>query len=122
VVNDPSSRPDSEPIAVVRAPDDAGGYVADLDALTIGHAALDLGAGRRKKEDDVDPVAGLSALKKPGDPVAPGDVLARLHASQSPDLQAVRGTVQEAYTFADTPPDAPPPVQARYSGGRWSDE
>jgi pyrimidine-nucleoside phosphorylase len=105
----------------VRVPDDAGEYVADLDALAIGHAAVDLGAGRRTKEEAVDPVAGLSDLKKPGDPVAPGDVLARLHTSRSPDLDAVRRAVRDAYTFADTPPEQAPPVQARYSADGWSD-
>jgi len=121
VVDDPSSRSDSAPVATVRAPDDASEYVADLDALAIGHAAVDLGAGRRTKEEDVDPVAGLSDLKKPGDPVAPGDVLARLHTSRSSDLDAVREAVRDAYTFADSPPDLDPPVQARYSADGWSD-
>jgi len=119
IVDDPSSRPDSASVATVRVPDDAGDYVADLDALGIGQAALQLGAGRRTKEDDVDPVAGLTELKKPGDPVAPGDVLARLHTSRSPDLDAIQQAVRDAYTFADTPPALDPPVTARYSSEGW---
>jgi pyrimidine-nucleoside phosphorylase len=121
VVDDPAARPNSEAVATVRVPDAAGDYVADLDALRIGHAALELGAGRRTKADDVDPVAGLTQLKKPGDPVAPGEVLAHLHTSQSPDLDAVQAAVVEAYTFADTTPDRAPPVHARYSADGWSD-
>jgi len=121
VVDDPSFRSDSDPVAAVRVPDGTDGYVADLDALAIGHAAVDLGAGRRTKEDDVDPVAGLSALKKPGDPVTPGDVLARLHASGTPDLDAIRQAVREAYTVADAPPNLEPPVTARHTAEGWSD-
>jgi len=121
VVDDPSSRPDSDPVAAVRVPDDTDGYVADLDALAIGYAAVDLGAGRRTKEDDVDPVAGLSDLKKPGDSVAPGDGLARLHTSRSPDLDAIRQAVREAYTVSDAPPNLDPPVKARYTADGWSD-
>jgi pyrimidine-nucleoside phosphorylase len=121
VVDDPSARPDSAPVAAVRAPDDARGYVADLDALAIGHAAVDLGAGRRTKEDEVDPVAGLSDLKKPGDPIAPGDVLARLHTRDSTAVDAVRAAVREAYAFSETPPDLPPPVHSRYSTEGWAE-
>ena len=119
VVDDPDARPDSAPIATVRAPDDAHGHVADLDALAIGEAAVDLGAGRRTKEDAVDSVAGLSALKKPGDPVAPGDALAHLHARGTPDLDALRDAVQRAYTFADAPPDPSSVLLGRHTLDGW---
>ena len=121
ILDDPSARPDRAPVAEVRAPDDAEGYVTDLNALAIGEAAVDLGAGRRTKEDTVDPVAGLSALKKPGDPIAPGDVLARLHASRAPDLAAVRAAVRDAYTFGETPSAPGPSVLARYTAEGWED-
>jgi pyrimidine-nucleoside phosphorylase len=121
LVDAPDARPDSAPIATVRVPDDADGYVTDLNALAIGEAAVNLGAGRRTKEDTVDPVAGLSALKKPGDPITPGDVLARLHAGGSPDLDAVRAAVREAYTFGESPPPGRASVLARYTAEGWED-
>jgi pyrimidine-nucleoside phosphorylase len=121
IIDNPSARPDSDPVATIRAPDDAGGVVADLDALALGHAAVDLGAGRRTKEDDVDPVAGFSGLKTVGDPVEPGAPLARVHTSDPSTVDAVRGAVREAYTFAGTVPERPPPVRARYSAEGWTD-
>jgi pyrimidine-nucleoside phosphorylase len=121
VIEKPSTRAERDAVGTVRAPEDAEGYVADLDALAIGHAAVDLGAGRRTKEDDVDPVAGLSALKKPGDPIASGDVLARLHTRTSSAIDDVRDAVRDAYTFADSQPELAPPVQARYDASGWSD-
>lgn len=121
LVDDLDARPDSAPVATVKVPDDASGYVADLDALAIGQAAVDLGAGRQSKDDTVDPVAGLSRLKKPGDAVKPGDTLARLHASRSPDLDAVRTAVLDAYTFADMPSETAPPLKARYTADGWTD-
>ncbi|MCS3860925.1 pyrimidine-nucleoside phosphorylase [Salinibacter ruber] len=120
VLDDPDGRADSAPVAEVTAPPDAGGYVADLDALSIGQAAVKLGAGRQTKEASVDPIAGLTQLKKPGDPVDAGDVLARLHAGGTPDLEAVRAAVRSAYTFSDTPPAAAPALQARYDAEGWT--
>jgi pyrimidine-nucleoside phosphorylase len=120
-VDTPDARPDSRSIAEVHVPAGTTGYVADLDALSIGQAALKLGAGRRTKEDAVDPVAGLTALKKPGDPVEEGAVLARLHSSQSPDLDAVRAAVREAYTFSAVPPSRPAALNARYGGEAWTE-
>lgn len=121
VVADPASRPDSAARATIRVPEDFHGYVADLDALTIGQAAVDLGAGRRTKEDDVDPVAGLSDLKKPGDRVAPGDVLARLHTSAPEVPNSVRTAVWDAYTFSQAPPNLTSPVKARYTPDGWAE-
>ncbi len=121
VIEAPESRPDSAAVAEVEVPAGTSGYVADLDALSIGQAAVELGAGRQTKEESVDPVAGLTDLKKPGDAVAEGDVLARLHSSESPDLKAVRSAVQEAYRFSKTPPSTPAAVKARYDVGGWTD-
>jgi pyrimidine-nucleoside phosphorylase len=121
VVDAPASRPDSAPVATVKAPDAADGVVADIDARALGHAAVDLGAGRRTKEDDVDPVAGFSALKAVGDPVASGAPLARVHASDASAADGVGAAVRDAFTVAEAPPDAPPPVRARYGADGWSD-
>lgn len=122
VVDDPSSREDSAPIADVRAPEDATGYIADVDALAIGHAAVTLGAGRRKKDDDVDPLAGLSRLKKPGEPVAAGEVLAQIHAGDSDRVPEAQAAVLEAYTFSDSPPEDDPAVLGTYSSDGWTDK
>jgi pyrimidine-nucleoside phosphorylase len=121
VIDDPESRAGSAPVAEVQVPAGTDGYVADLDALSIGQAAVELGAGRQTKEESVDPVAGLTDLKKPGDAVAEGDVLARLHSSESPNLDAVRTAVQEAYTFSETSPTVPSALKARYDANGWAD-
>ena len=121
VVDDPDGRADNAPVAEVTAPPRANGYVADLDALAIGQAAVGLGAGRQTKDESVDPVAGLTSLKKPGDRVEEGDVIARLHATGDPDLDAVRASVRAAYTFSEAPPSPSPPLKARYDAAGWTD-
>ncbi len=120
-LENPGGRAGAAPVAEFAAPAEARGHVAGCDALAIGRAALRLGAGRQRKEDAVDPVAGLVLEKKPGDAVAPGDVLARLHA-QRPDraTAATCRAVRDAFTYADTAPAPRPVLLGRYAGGEWT--
>lgn len=120
VLDAPDTRPHSAPVADVPVPAGAEGRVVDLDAYAIGEAAMRLGAGRQAKEESVDPVAGLSGLKKPGDAVSPGDVLARLHTGGAPNLTAVKERVQRAYSFADSVPPPAPAVYARHTQAGWT--
>ena len=57
------------------------GYIVRSDAEGYGTAALILGAGRNKKDDNIDKGAGIVLLKKTGDKVKKGDVVARLYSS-----------------------------------------
>lgn len=52
------------------------GYISDIDALEVGLSAITLGAGRMKKDDTIDPKAGIIFRKKVGDKVRKGDVIA----------------------------------------------
>jgi pyrimidine-nucleoside phosphorylase len=61
------------------------GYVESIDALALGLAALELGAGRLRKEDKIDPAAGLGIAALVGMQVRPGDPLVHVHA-RSPEL------------------------------------
>ena len=49
-------------------------------ALAIGVAALELGAGRARKDDAIDHAVGIVCLRKRGDAVAAGEPLAEIHA------------------------------------------
>ena len=108
------------PAADVRAPSDVRSYVAGLDALAIGHAAVALGAGRRRKEDAVDPLAGLVLHKKPGADVRPGDLLAELYTRKTEGVDGIAEAVRRAYTFAEAPPAATSVLLDRLAGGRWA--
>src|SRR5690606_33168660 len=117
VLDEPDRREGSAPVAEVRAGADARGYVAALDTHALGRLAVRLGAGRLRKEDAVDPTAGLVLHRKPGDPVAPGDLLARLHTRRLGELPAFEQAVREAYAFADAPPAPGPLLLDRYAAG-----
>ena len=121
-------RPDvrqGRPATDVRAsPDVLGGadvrHVAGLDALAIGHAAVALGAGRRRKEEAVDPLAGVVFHKKPGDDVRPGDLLAELFTRKTEGMEDVVRAVRGAYAFAEAPPARTSVLLDRFAGGRWA--
>ncbi|AVN64864.1 thymidine phosphorylase [Mesoplasma florum] len=51
------------------------GYIISQDAETIGLLSMDLGAGRKTKEDLIDFSAGIYLNKKTGDVVKTGDVI-----------------------------------------------
>jgi pyrimidine-nucleoside phosphorylase len=77
------------------------GHIARLGAIRVGNAAVRLGAGRRTKEDAIDHAVGIVCLKKRGDSVASGDVLARIHARDEDSASEAAREVLAAYELAD---------------------
>ena len=69
--------PVSGEVREVAAP--RGGYVRRFAALGIGRASLALGAGREKKDAELDPGAGVEVLVKVGDELGEGQPVARLY-------------------------------------------
>ena len=71
---------------------DADGVLTTLDAYAVGVAAWRLGAGRARKEDPVQAVAGVTMHAKPGDEVRAGQPLLTLPAqplARAPNISAV---------------------------------
>jgi pyrimidine-nucleoside phosphorylase len=79
------------------------GYVAEIDPHETAMAALEAGAGRRVKEDKVDPSAGVVLLVKPGDEVEIGEPLAELHHNGT-GLDAALGRLSAAFKISKKPP------------------
>jgi len=75
------------------------GYVSDLSAEIIGRTSVDLGAGRMKKEDEVDPKVGIIVCKKTGDKVEKGEVIAYIHANSPEKAEEAVLKVKNAYTI-----------------------
>jgi pyrimidine-nucleoside phosphorylase len=82
------------------------GYVGRLGALAVGMAAMRLGAGRTVKDDVIDHAVGVVCLRKRGDRVTAGDVLAEIHAREEATAQAAAAEVQAAYKLMDEEPRA----------------
>lgn len=97
-IREPSKFPVARYSAVVKSP--RAGYVSRIGALQIGLAAMKLGAGREKKEDQIDMAAGIVLNKKIGDRVAAGETLATLY-TERPSYDAVAKEILESFEIGD---------------------
>ncbi len=105
VADDPSAvLPMAQRQEDLTAPED--GWVAAINALTVGDAARALGAGRRRKGDPIDMAAGVQLRLKVGQPVARGDRWATIYAADAECLADGRAVLGRAISIT---PIAPPP-------------
>lgn len=77
------------------------GYVEKIDALSIGIAAMKLGAGRATKEDTIDMGVGVVLNKKVGEAINQGDVLAYVHTNQADSQEAIE-YIKKAYEISSS--------------------
>ncbi len=105
---DEAKLPKAAFIREVFAPHD--GHVQTLAALPVGLAALELGAGRRTKDEAVDHAVGVVCLKKRGDAVDEGEPLAEIHARDERSADEAATAVLAAYTIGDEAPARVPIV------------
>lgn len=83
------------------------GYVKVLDAEKIGVTSVHLGAGRVKKEDDIDKAVGIIVCKKISDKVQVGDVLAYVYANDEEKGKKAVEDIKEAYKLCNTKVETP---------------
>ena len=107
VIEHPDLLPRAPHEAVIEAARD--GVVTRADALTIGTAATRLGAGRDRKEDDIDPGVGITLEAKVGDVVVAGQPLARVRYTDPARWEAQRSLLTSAWEIDDAAP-APDPL------------
>lgn len=80
------------------------GYIESLDAEICGKISLALGAGRLKKEDNIDHLTGLVLEKKTRDKVEKGEILAYIHANIEEKIPEAKQKMQEAYKISKQKP------------------
>jgi thymidine phosphorylase len=93
------------------------GVLTQLDALKVGVAAWRLGAGRARKEDTVQPGAGVEMHAKPGAVLRAGDPLMTLHTDTPERFGRAIESLAGAYFIAPegSRPDLLPLVIERIS-------
>ncbi len=70
-------------------------------------AAVDIGAGRRKKEDAIDPAAGFIFHKNVGDAVRSGEPLVTLQGNDERKLEEARQRLRQAMRISKKPVTKP---------------
>jgi pyrimidine-nucleoside phosphorylase len=98
-LDDPSKFPRAKFIEVVESP--RSGYISQVQARSVGEAAVALGAGRAKKTDPVDHSVGFVIHKKVGDRVKKGEALFTVHAGDESRLLEAHESVLKAHSFSD---------------------
>ena len=76
---------------------DEDGYVESLNAEEIGKVSMDLGAGRVKKDEQIDTRVGIVLCKKRADSVKKDDILAYVHAADENKLNDAVENIKNAY-------------------------
>lgn len=93
------------------------GYITAIHGLNIGIAAMELGAGRKKLGDAIDPAAGVVLQKDIGDRVRSGDILAVLYGNG--DFAAAAEIVQKSVIIEDGAPQEANDEIEIFNGDRW---
>ncbi len=76
------------------------GYLSSINNYEIGMAALELGAGRRTKDDKIDPKAGIIFYQKIGNQIHKGDVIAEVFSDDKAKLALAKNKILESLTFS----------------------
>ncbi len=77
------------------------GVLTEVDTYRIGMLAVELGAGRRRSQDAVDPAVGFVVERKIGDMIEKGDLVATVHTNESQKGQEVAGILASCFRIGE---------------------
>ena len=111
LVDHPERLPQARHVEELLSPQE--GYIAAVDAMTVGLTAVALGAGRMRQGDPIDHAVGLVLAKKVGDFVRRGESLLTLHSNEvdakaADKLAAAKEQVLAAYVWSAERVSPPP--------------
>ena len=81
----------------------AEGYIEKMNTEAIGISAMELGAGRKTKEDTIDFSAGIVLRKKTGDYVKAGDTLAIFYTNKKESVAIAEKIFLSSVSLSDLP-------------------
>jgi len=106
VVEDYSLLPMAKNVHELRA--QQSGYLAFVDTKEVGMAVVELGGGRKKKEDNIDHGVGIKFLVEGGSKVDAGDIVALVYFNNENTLNSALKRLEHAFTIMETEPQERP--------------
>ena len=79
--------------------EEQNGIVKELKAEEVGKLSVFLGGGRIRKEDKIDPSVGITLIKKIGDKIEKGDIVAYIHANDEEKGKEAVQRLKEIYVI-----------------------
>jgi len=101
-ISDPDKYPHPKYVKKVKVGKD--GYIGQINTYQFGMASLELGAGRRKIDDVIDPKAGIILFKKVGDSIKKREIICELHSDSKPKIKIAEDMILESITLLKTKP------------------
>ncbi len=80
------------------------GYISRISCENTGLISLELGAGRKVKDVDIDSTAGIMFNHTVGDYVSAGDILGTIMTSTECDMDMIADKFADLFSFSDDQP------------------
>ncbi len=110
-IDDPSRLPQSKTKLTVTAP--RAGYVTAVDAHALGLLAIELGAGRTRADQKIDPAAGFELQATVGERITRNQPLLTIHASSAKLAAEISARARATFAIGSRPARKKPPILAR---------
>lgn len=89
------------------------GWIATMDTERWGLASVVLGAGRERKDDEIDHSAGIIINAKLGDNVRKGQTIATLYTSREHTVKIAEDILKGSFSISPVPVQIAPLIHAR---------
>ena len=86
---------------ILPVPSLTDGYIHHMDTIGLGNTAQAMGAGRRTKEDVIDPSVGFVLHKRIGDHIAVGEALATVYAKDEGSAAQAIAAIQQSVVITE---------------------
>ena len=77
------------------------GYIKKIKTEEIGKAAMIIGAGRAKKEDEIDHAVGINIFKKVGEKIAKNEKIAEIYYNNGENVEESKNMILEAFVLTE---------------------